>query len=571
MRSVHHSFPAFAAIAGVCLAGAIALPSQTAHACGGFFCDSSQPVNQQAERIIFSQNPNGEVTAVIQIQYQGPSERFAWMLPVAGRPEVSVSSNAVFDRIQAASNPSYRLNTTVEGMCAGDARTGGFGSAPPSASDGAADAGAAAPEDPGVTVVDEGSVGPYDYVIVAIDPEASDLVTVAIEWLQDNGYDVPATGSEVLRPYLESGMNLLAFRLTKGNDAGAIRPVQLSFGAGLPSIPLRPTAVAAQDDMGIMVWVLGPKRAVPANYRSLELNEALIDWLNPNRNYNDVVTRAANEAQGQGFVTEMAGDASPLGEVIWQDWEAELWEGIRGQDWTDREGELLDNVLQFGGLDGMLDVILAHIDPPEGVSEEEFRACPFCYVDRSPSDIADFEPEAFLAQVEADVILPIVETQALFEDSPYVTRLYTTMSAHEMTMDPVFDFNGDLPDISNAHTADRIIECSPSVERFAAPWRIELDDGQIIRGEGNNWPFATDAENMPANARIVRVGNAGEGEVVVDNVSAISAALEDHNRTVPPPGRTSFGCAVGVGSQTAASSALLALGLGLLAFRRRRR
>ena len=46
---------------------------------------------------------------------------------------------------------------------------------------------------------------------------------------------------------------------------------------------------------------------MPENYKALELNEALIDWFNPKNNYNEVVTRAADEAMGQGFVTEYAG------------------------------------------------------------------------------------------------------------------------------------------------------------------------------------------------------------------------------------------------------------------------
>ena len=53
----------------------------------------------------------------------------------------------------------------------------------------------------------------------------------------------------------------------------------LTYESKLPMIPLRPTAVAAQDDMGIQVWVIGPSQAVPANYKSLVINEALIDWL----------------------------------------------------------------------------------------------------------------------------------------------------------------------------------------------------------------------------------------------------------------------------------------------------
>ena len=81
-------------------------------------------------------------------------------------------------------------------------------------------------------------------------------------------------------------------------------------------IPIRPTAVAANDDMGVMVWVLGESRAVPVNYKALELNQALINWLNGARNYNQVVIAAANEAGGQGFVRERAGPSEDYDDVV---------------------------------------------------------------------------------------------------------------------------------------------------------------------------------------------------------------------------------------------------------------
>jgi len=542
------------------VAAVVALAPNGASACGGFFCDSSQPVNQQAERIIFSHDADGNVTAVIQIQYQGPSNQFAWMLPVAGSPEVSVSSNAAFTRLQQASNPIYRLNTRTEGTCGGGPR-----SAPDFAA-GGGDAGLAPAADgggvPPVSVVDQGLVGPYDYVVIAVDPDAPDLVAVAIEWLQDNGYDVPEMGSDVLLPYLESGMNLLAFRLTKGNDSGSIRPVRLTFGPGLPSIPLRPTAIATQPDMGILVWVLGEHRAVPANYRSLELNEALINWLSPGATYDDVVTRAANEAMGQGFVTEMAGPARPLGESIWTSGEASAWESLRTADWTGREGELVLSASQFAQLDGMRELFEEHVPAPDSVTEDQFYGCLSCYLDSSIEDIEGLEPATFLEAMGDDVIAPMVETKALFEAAAYQTRLYTTMSAHEMTVDPVFDFNPDLPEYSNVHEADRIIECSPSLSRNEAPWRVELSSGSVVRGSGRTWPFATDDEAMPANLRIIRVGTTGTGEVVEDNTDAIAAVLEDNHREFPGvTSRGPGGCAVGAGGGRSA------LGFGLaLAF-----
>jgi len=545
----------------------------TAHACGGFFCNASTPVNQAAERIIFARAPSGAVTAVIQIQYTGPAERFAWMLPVAGSPEVAVSSNTAFQLLQSATNPSYLLTTTVEGSCRDDFLSGPSGSF--------ADAGAvsfdAGPRRDDVTVVNQGSVGPYDFVVIAVDPAATDPAAIAVSWLRDNSYDVSDFGADRLSPYLMGGMNLLAFRLTKGNDTGSIRPVMLSFGNGAPSIPIRPTAVAASDDMGVMVWVLGDHRAVPVNYMSLELNEALINWINPSSNYNAVVTRAANEAGGQGFVTEMAGSSAPLVDTIFGGFMSAEWERIQTQDWTGREGMLLFDVLNtFGSYDGISDAIAATLPLPAGVTLAELLACPACYVDYSVTDIEGFEPADFLAAVTAQVIEPMERTRDLFSTSPYVTRLYTTMSADEMTRDPVFDFNPDLSDVSNQHNADRVIECSPSITQQQAPWRVHLPNGEVVRGRGTSWPFDASAGELPANARVVRVGTTGTGEVVEDNSAAIAEGLALHNDTIPrprDPSERSWLCAASPGAD-AGDAGLGMLGLlviGLLVAVRRRR
>ena len=546
-------------VLGLALSAAALSPLKAA-ACGGFFCNASQPVNQQAERIIFAREPDGSVTAVIQIQYQGPSEKFAWMLPVEGDPEIGVSSDAAFTRLQNATNPSYVLNTRTEGTCR-DEREGLFGGGFAANDSAGSSAFRGKEEGGGVTVLSQGSVGPYDHITIALDPNEPDLANVAIDWLQENGYDVPDMGADVLRPYLEAGMNLLAFRLTKGSNAGTIRPVRLTFGEGLPAIPLRPTAVAAEPDMGILVWVLGEHRAVPANYRSLELNDALIDWFTPGLTYDAVVTLAANEAKGQGFVTEHAGDARVLGEQLWQSWEAEQWSKLRAASWQGRERELLDNLSFLGQLDGIDDVLEKHLDLPTPVGES-FLNCPSCY----DVDVSTLDADALLADVQREVIDPMVETKELFMNTKTSTRLYTTMSADEMTVDPLFDFNPDLPAFSNLHQADRIIECSRRVDRADAPWRVELESGEVVRGKGNNWPFTPGDEGLPANAIVRRVGNQGEGEVVTDNVSKIRQALSAHNKTIPGPG----GCALSNADQSSNLTVWAGLGL-LLALRRRRR
>lgn len=560
------------------------LAAEPAHACGGFFCNNVQPVNQAAERIIFSTAEDGTVTATIQLQYSGEADSFAWVLPVAGSPEVRVSSNLAFQRLQAATNPQYLLTTRFEGSCRDDGLRGG-----PAFNSGggfSADAGAASLDaaTPPVTVVNQGTVGPYDFVVIAVDPATARPSDVAVEWLRDNDYQIDESGAERLDPYLAGGMNLLAFRLTKGNSTGSIRPVQIVFGPGQASIPMRPTAVAAVEDMGVMVWVLGPHRAVPVNYMSLELNEALINWLNPASNYNDVVTRAADEAGGQGFVTEMAGAAGPLADTIFQPWEQDQWRAIQADLWADREGELLNQVVnQFAGYDGMRDVLAATVPLPAdrpGTTYDDLLSCIGCYYDWSATDIDAFDPAAFLASVETNVMEPMARTRELFLDSPYMTRLYTTMSAEEMTRDPAFDFNADLPDYSNIHNAERVIECSPSISQLEAPWRIELPGGETVRGTGSSWPFTAADADMPANARIRRYETSGEGEVIVDNVASIGTSLGEHNATIPrpPAGGLTIGgggglCSVSTGgtSHDARGLAVLALAGLALVLRRRSR
>lgn len=559
-------------VAVLTLTGALAatMTPGEARACGGFFCDNSRRVNQSGERIVFARAADGSVTAVIEIEYFGPAERFAWMLPVEGTPSIAVSSSTALSSLSDATEPRYVLRTTVEGTCRREASRSDGGAIDAGAGP-RSDGGAPTPP-PSVSVVDGGAVGPYDYVIISVDPTASDPSGDALLWLSLNGYDVDPFGRDRLAPYLDAGMNILAFRLTKGNDTGSIRPVMIGFGAGLPTIPIRPTAVAASDDMGVLVWVLGQHRAVPVNYMSLELNEALVNWLSPIDTYDALVTRAANEAGGQGFVTELAGPAAPFAESIFPASQSEAWASIRDGDWSGRHGALLDQVArQYRGFDGIRDAFGATVPLPDGFTLDALLACLSCTYPADRALIEGFDPAAFLAAVQEQVITPIEATRALFEAIPYVTRLYTTMSADEMTRDPVFDENPDLGDVSNEHHAERVIECAPDLLQSEAPWRVALADGNTVRGVGTSWPL-TPSDDLPASAVIRRVGTEGAGEVVEDHRDAIRTALERLNAGLPihSPVAGAGGCSVRPGP-AAGTAFVSAFALALVLARRRRR
>lgn len=556
---------------GAALLGAVALGARPAEACGGFFCSAQQPVNQAAERIIFADNGDGTITAVIQILYEGPSEQFSWLLPISSVPaegQLDVASDIAFQRLQQATNPLYTLTTRIEGSCREDVP------APiPAAQD---DCGtnpfvSGCGNGAGVSVAASGLIGAFEWTVIEVEPTLPAPADAALEWLTANGYDVPPNAAAVLGPYLADGMYLLALKLTKGSSTGSIRPIVLTYEAEAPMIPIKPTAVAANDDMGVMTWVLSDARAVPFNYSALELNEARIDWFNGASNYNQVVTEAADAAGGQGFVTEYAGPTGNLGQVIWQESDEAFWQEFRTRTYSSF-GELFRAAwFQYGSWDGFTDVLRTTVTLPDDVSPADLEVCPDCY-----ADLVTLSPTEFFAAMEASVIEPMRRVQALLDRSPYMTRLYSTLSASEMTVDPVFVSNAELPDVSNVHNATRVIECDASVYFFGAPWRIELPQGGVIRGgpeDVGQWPDAT--ATQPANLRVWTLGATGDGALLEDNSEEISVALDAYNETRGTPlvaTRGDDGCALGgpAGDARGLFAALLGL-FGVLTARRGRR
>ncbi len=551
-------------LSGLAALGALAL-SEPARACGGFFCSQQNLVNQAAERIVFADNGDGTITAVIQIQYQGPADKFSWLLPIGsvpGKDQIAVSSDYAFTALQAATNPSYTLSTTIEGRCRESGNKNfAAGSPDPRAVDDSA-------EHASVMVDASGEVGNFDYAVISVDGNLSDPAAPAVEWLHQNGYDVTPEGVALLGPYLADGMHLLALRLTKGSDTGSIRPIEITYKADAPMIPIKLTAVAATQDMGVLTWALSNARAVPFNYNALELNEARINWFNAASNYNQVVTEAADAAGGQGFVTEYAGPSSQL-RPVWSEDAERGWQrdfGPNGQYRGLSQDQLFSLLEQsYGTWSGFWDAVRKVVTLPPGVSFDGLQSRSYRVQGVS------FDPDQLHAVLDADVIEPVRRFQRLIDRTGYMTRLYTTMSAAEMIVDPVFRFNPDLPDVSNLHVARRVIECRSDLDDSQAPWRIEFANGSVLRGApgtGGSWSDAVAAQ--PANQRVLMLSSSGEGRVVEDNTDQIVTSLAEYNAHVPgAPDRGGF-CSLQSAPDTrsgarAGSVALAALvGLGWL-------
>jgi MYXO-CTERM domain-containing protein len=162
--------------------------------------------------------------------------------------------------------------------------------------------------------------------------------------------------------------------------------------------------------------------------------------------------------------------------------------------------------------------------------------------------------------------------QSLVDAHPEITRLYTTLSADEMTLDPLFAFNPDQPDVSNVHTAERTIECNPGVYQSEAPWRIALPQGGTVWGtaaDANAGTWPAELSTQPPNRVIARTSASGQGKVIEDNSEAIASQLATYNAGKSAQPGTG-GCAAGRGRHS--SGMLLAAALfGAAVVRRRRR
>ena len=520
--------------------GLAALPSP-ADACGGLFCQRT-PVEQAGERILFA--TDGEnVTAHVQIQYQGAAKDFSWIVPVPTEPTLGVGSEALFNVLRGATQPRFRVDIDkTEGKCNEGPMARGTAVSAPTA------AGAAADES--VDVVSRQNIGPFETAVL----QANDTAKLK-EWLTTNEYTVPAALDPLLDPYVAGKYYFIALKLQKDREAGDLQPIVFKYKSTKPGVPIRLTGVAATPDMGVFVWVLGKNRAVPENYRHAEINEARIDWPSGGDNYPQVVTEAMNEAGGQAFVTDFAGKSSAIAldaidpaalqafavaltqksdpvEFV----QYALQNGYRLQQFAGGAPAPMAD-MAFGGGGRAFSLVKRYVPKPDSLKDKSDNE--FYY------NIANFKAELAAAQttidlaavateLEATVIKPAREIRQMFTDHPYLTRLYTTMSPDEMTQDPMFVMNADMGDVSNEHVAKGVRKCSPDVEFGWAPVEITLKNGMkfLVTGNRNTGPVqggATDAQGkpvtMPAALRIEQTKTAGKPSLITDNKVKIQDVL----------------------------------------------
>jgi MYXO-CTERM domain-containing protein len=542
-----------------------------AAACGGTFCNANpqqQPVDQTGENIVFAFDGDS-VEVHIQIAYDPntDADKFSWIIPMQSLPEFFVGSELLFDNVLNGTVPTYGLNTTTE-VCGGNTGALSTGGDPNNDGGLTGTAGSTAGESDsnggGPEIVYEGRVGAFDITVLS-SKDSQEL----LDWFDANDYNYDASAVPIIEAYLQEGNLFAAFKLVPA-ETPVVHPVTLRYTGVEPCVPIRLTRVAAVEDMDIRVFFLGDHRAIPTNYRHVLVNPLKIDWPNLAANYKEVVTAAVDafKADGNAFVTEYAGPSS----VISQD-------GIHSTSWDPKAFvglpavEVFDTLLNQGIMEcweweteciyrhPLLQGLLAqHLPVPEGLTPSEFYSCLSCF-EAMIDQTAWGDGSEFATAYEERIVGPGLRAVELLQSKSYVTRMYTTISPHEMMEDPMFAENKDLPEIPRIRTADKLQRCDGHAE-------YTLPDGrEVFVPNDGDWPAF--ADEMPWEEETQQMAMAGAPQVLNNNTETIDAMLADWNAANRPSydaGSDSSGDGAegGCGCTSESSGGGLVFGLGLL-------
>ncbi len=484
--------------------------SVPAKACGGFFCDIL-PINQAGEQIIFRKDGD-QITTMVQIQYSGAAEDFGWVLPVPTTPELSIGSNLSISELELFTRPQFFLERTGEAC------------AIPSLDNDSGRGGSNFENDNNDIIIEDAiSVGPFDAQIISGDDPAA-----VANWLAENNLDLTERGEELLTPYVEANMKFVVLKLRSTSDVGDIQPIIMKYESEVPMIPIRLTAIAAQEDMGILVWLLGENRAVPDNYLHVTPNYTRLNWYVGSQNayvsYQNLITEAMDEAGGQGFATDYAGRLETLATSLTG---SETFNNLseRLAVLTDAGfiSEFWNSVFSLSNQFPFVIPAFNQLLPLTNGQNNNIYSDPLSLEATFTAQQLSAASAALFTLLNESIIEPLNNSVDILDDDLYLTRLYTTLSPEEMTLDPTFVFNPDLPNQQITRNATLDAACTNEGTR----WTLTLGEGtgrdgeQVIVG-GGEIPVAAPDIDQEASFQIAKTSSSGSEDIVEQNDFALA-------------------------------------------------
>ena len=243
-----------ALLAATCsLAVWTASPAPAEAFCGFYVAGADSKLFNDATMVVLMRDGKRTVLAM-QNAYQGPPEDFAMVVPVPvvlSEDNVKTLPREVFDRVDKLAAPRLveyweqdPCNPWVD-LPEPTAAFGRGGGGVEYEADGAAD--------DGVVIEAQFTVAEYEIVILS----ANDS-TGLDNWLNKNGYKIPAGSEPLLRPYVEDGMKFFVAKVDvekvkfesrpDGSKAATLSPLRFHYDSDEFSLPIRLGLINAPGD-----------------------------------------------------------------------------------------------------------------------------------------------------------------------------------------------------------------------------------------------------------------------------------------------------------------------------------
>jgi hypothetical protein len=263
-----------------------------ASACGGCFHEvgAKPPANIDVtdHKMIASVSAT-QTTLWDQISYAGQPSSFAWVLPIKGNVTFGLSSDALFQNLDAMTRVSVGspgASCTIPQICI----YGGGSGTGVSYSTGTGD-----PDPTPVMMTAKAVVGPYEVVQL----HSSDPTALAT-WLNANNFAIPDDVKPILSAYVGEGFDFLAVKLVPGTPVTAMRPIRVTTPGSTPVLPLRMVAVGTGATTPVTLWVLGAGRYGATNMPELTIPVDQLIWDLDTQSSNYAALKQAGFAASQG-------------------------------------------------------------------------------------------------------------------------------------------------------------------------------------------------------------------------------------------------------------------------------
>jgi hypothetical protein len=272
---------------------------QHAYADGGFFMKKDtvyvDPDLPTQRAVVFFDN--GVERLIVQSEYSGILDNFAWVVPIPSlvtQDNVTVADAGIFTTLNDGTHPKIIFVYTD----ANEYFSLGCGAASGSRSD-ATD---------GIMFWYTLSAGPYEIAVVSSDNSAA-----LADWLDGNGYKMPAGSDNAIDFYVSKNWYFLAIKVApSANMIGSswtyglgLVPLDITFQSDNAVYPMVLTSVSAPEWTYVTLYLVSQHRMEPAN---VGLQEFFVLDNYPYYYYSYCIEQLENNS----FILEYAGSAGEM-------------------------------------------------------------------------------------------------------------------------------------------------------------------------------------------------------------------------------------------------------------------